>query len=296
MSEGGLTRRDFVVTGSGAAVAGLLGLPGGAAAAGAAETSRVVLVRDPAVLDDGGRVDARLLARMLDDAVTALLEAPGPEQAWRRLVTADDVVGVKTNVWRNLATPPALEEAIVRRVREVGVAEANVAVDDRGIRTNPVFTRATALINARPSRIHHWAGLGTCLKNYIMFAPRPADHHPNGCESLGAIWRLPEVEGKTRLNVLVMLTPLFHGVGPHAFSPEFTWPYAGLVVGVDPVAVDATGARIMEAKRRDFFGEDRPISPPLHHIVAADRRYHLGNASPERIQLVRLGATEGSLI
>ena len=295
MSDDGLTRRDFLRTGSGAAMAGLLGLPGAAAAA-VDGTSRVVLVRDPAVLGSDGAIDAKVLARMLDDAVVALLDEREPSRAWSRLVRPDDVVGVKTNAWRNLPTPPALEDAIVRRVRETGVAEKSISVDDRGIRTNPVFQRATALINARPSRIHYWAGLGTCLKNYIMFVPRPADYHDNGCESLGAIWRLPEVEGKTRLNVLVMLTPLFHGVGPHAFAREFTWPYAGMVVGVDPVAVDATGARIMQAKRADYFGEERPISPPLTHILAAERRYGLGNASAERIQLVRLGHTEGSLI
>ena len=45
-----------------------------------------------------------------------------------------------------------------------------------------------------------------------------------------------------RLNILVMLTPQFHGVGPHSFSSRFTWPYGGLLVGTDPVAVDATGA------------------------------------------------------
>ncbi len=295
MIDDGLTRRDFLRTGSGAAVAGLLGLPGTAAAVGAA-TSRVVLVRDPAVLAGDGGFDPKVIARMLDDAVMALLDEPQPAHAWRRLVRPDDVVGVKTNGWRSLATPPALEDAIVRRVREAGVAEKSVSVDDRGIRTNPVFQRATALVNARPSRIHYWAGLGTCLKNYIMFVPRPADYHANSCESLGAIWRLPEVEGKTRLNVLVMLTPLFHGVGPHAFSAEYTWRYAGLLVGTDPVAVDATGARIIEAKRAEFFGGERPISPPLTHIVAADLRYGLGNASPDRIQLIRLGHTDESLI
>ena len=152
-----------------------------------------------------------------------------------------------------------------------------MAVDDRGVLDNPVFARATALINVRPLRTHHWAGLGTCLKNYIMFVPRPADYHGDSCASLGAVWKLPVVAGKTRLNVLVMLTPQFHGVGPHSFSPEFTWPYAGLLVGTDPVAVDATGARILAAKRRAHFGEERPLSPPAHHIRIAGERYDLGS-------------------
>jgi len=292
-----ITRRDFVRVGSGLAAAGLLGAhrPGSVAAAEPAR-SRVVLVRAQDALDAAGAPDGASLHRMLNEAVTALLETPSPSDAWKRLIRPADVVGIKTNVWRNLATPPGLEEAIRAEVVGAGVAPGEVAVDDRGVLDNPVFKRATAFINVRPMRTHHWAGLGTCLKNMIMFVPRPADYHGDACASLGAIWKLPELEGKVRLNILVMLTPQFHGVGPHSFSPEFVWPYKGLIVGIDPVAVDATGARIIEARRREHFGEERPISPPPHHIQVADTRYGLGVSDPQRIDLVRLGFMEGALI
>ena len=39
-----------------------------------------------------------------------------------------------------------------RRVRDAGVPEAELSIDDRGVRKNPIFQRATALINARPAR------------------------------------------------------------------------------------------------------------------------------------------------
>jgi hypothetical protein len=126
--------------------------------------------------------------------------------------------------------------------------------------------------------------------------PRPADYHGDACASLGAVWRLPEVDGKVRLNVLVMLTPQFHGVGPHSYSPRYVWPYGGLIVGTDPVAVDATGARIIQAKRDLFFGEPRPIAPPPHHIAIAGERYGLGVSDPDRIVLVRLGWMDEALI
>jgi hypothetical protein len=148
----------------------------------------------------------------------------------------------------------------------------------------------------RPLRTHHWAGLGTCLKNYIMFVPDPWSYHDNACERLGAVWRLPHVVGRTRLNVLVMLTPLFHGTGPHHFNRAYTWPYGGLVVSRDPVAADAVGAAIITAQRRAHFGEDRPIQPPPHHIEAAERLFHLGTARLDRIELVRLGEPRDSLI
>jgi hypothetical protein len=93
-----------------------------------------------------------------------------------------------------------------------------------------------------------------------------------------------------------MLTPLFHGVGPHDFNPKYVWSYSGLLVGFDPVAVDATGVRILTAKRRQFFGEDRPINPPPKHIFLADTRHHIGTADPDQIELVRLGWKEDILI
>ena len=233
---------------------------------------------------------------MLNQAVSALMQEEQASAAWKRLVAPSDVVGIKSNVWRYLATPRALEEAIRTEVIAAGVTPENVAVDDRGVRSNPVFQRATAFINTRPMRSHHWSGLGTLLKNMIMFVPRPQEYHGDACSPLGAIWQLPEVKGKVRLNVLVMLTPQFHGVGAHSFSNEFVWPYNGLIVGVDPVAVDATGARIIEAKRRLYFGDDRPLKPPAHHIQVADTRYGLGVSDPERIELIRLGSMDDALI
>jgi hypothetical protein len=179
---------------------------------------------------------------------------------------------------------------------EAGVREENIAVDDRGILSNPVFQRSTVLINARPMRAHHWSGVGGCLKNYIMFSPDPASYHPDSCIDLGALWNLPAVKGKTRLNVLVMLTPQFHCMGPHHFDPEYVWPYGGLLVGTDPVAIDAVGLRILEAKRRLYFQEETRMRPPVRHIAAAETKHHVGIADPGRIEVVRIGWDEGILI
>lgn len=298
------SRRRFLRSGWGMAVAGLVGLPGANPArsrSGDLEStpparSRVVLIRRPEVLRDSRHAKPQILHEMLNEGVRALMREPSASAAWRRLFRADDVVGIKSNVWSQLPTPVALEQAIRRELLALGISAGDVAIDDRGVLGNPIFRRATALINVRPMRTHHWSGLGTCLKNMIMFVPRPADYHGDTCASLGAIWQLPELSGKVNLNILVMLTPQFHGVGPHSFSQRFTWPYYGLLLGTDPVAVDAVGARIIEAKRTAYFGEPRPISPPPHHIELASSRYGLGNSAMNRIDLVRLGWREESLI
>lgn len=285
-----ITRRDFIRAGTCVAMGGLMGFP--LVANSAPKTmgkSRVVLIRDKRVIGSSGDLEESILARILDDAMVSLLEAPDAESAWRQLFRPDDIVGIKSNAWSMLATPEPLEKALYDRLLRSGVKSERISVDDRGIRSNPVFQNATALVNVRPLRTHHWSGLGTLLKNYIMFVSQPWAYHGNACERLGSIWQKPAIKGKTRLNILVMLTPLFHGIGPHHFSKKYVWPYRGLIVSTDPVAADATGARIIQAKRNAYFDNYRPISPPPRHIEAADTKFGLGNSRPDRIELVKLG-------
>jgi hypothetical protein len=177
-----------------------------------------------------------------------------------------------------------------------GVPAEKIGIADRGLLNNPLFTGATALINVRPGRTHHWSGVGSCIKNMIMFTAQPYTWHDDSCADLAKIWDLPYVKDKVRLNILVMLTPLFHGIGPHHYSDQYVWEYKGLLVGTDPVAVDSVGVRILEAKRREFFGEERPLQPPAHHVVYAETRHGLGVSDPAKIELLRLGFREGALI
>jgi hypothetical protein len=251
--------------------------------------SRVVLIRDLNVLDESGRPRAAVVQDMLDAGVKALTGKAHPQSAWKTLIRPDDIVGIKNNRWPYLRTTPEVENALKTRIMEAGVPEARLSVDDLGVLQNPVFQKATALINARPMRSHHWAGVGSLIKNYIMFIPDPSAIHPDSCADLASIWDLPLVKGKTRLNVLVMFTPQFHSFGPHSFNPKYVWKYYGLLLAFDPVAADATGLRIMEAIRREYFAEDRPLNPPAKHIAVADAKYHLGTADPQKIELIKIG-------
>ncbi|MFO7368906.1 MAG: DUF362 domain-containing protein [Bacteroidales bacterium] len=258
--------------------------------------SRVILVRNQGLLNEAGLIDGKILEKMLDEAVVKLTNSASTTEAWKQIIKPDDVVGIKSNHWNSLPTPRELESILKAKVIQAGVGENNVSSDDQGVLRNPVFKRATALINARPSRTHAWSGVGSLLKNYIMFSPHPASYHDDSCADLARLWELPEVKGKTRLNILIMITPLFHGVGSHHFSKEFTWPYQGILVGFDPVAVDAIGVKILQAKRKEYFKEDRPLNPPAKHVFLADTRHHLGTADFSRIELVKSGWGEGILV
>jgi hypothetical protein len=296
MSGKMITRRDFLKVASVAPLAGAFLPTLNGAAAGPSEKVKVVLVRDPNALDAAGTPSAAVIQRMLDDAVMALDGEKNPVKAWQKIIRPDDIVGIKTNGWGKLPTTTQVEQAIKRGVMSAGVPEGLLSIDDRGVLKNAIFQNATALVNARPARTHHWAGMGSCIKNYIMFVPNPSAYHGDTCADLAAIWSLPHVKDKTRLNVLVMLTPLFHGIGPSHFSKEYIWEYKGLIVSRDPVAADATGLRVLQAKRRDYFKEDRPLQPTPHHIFLADTRHHLGVSGEDRIELIKLGFDEGILI
>ncbi len=292
-----ITRRNFIKVAGTAAVGMTLGFPALADIL-KAETplSRVVLIRNMGAVHPDGQLDAAIIQSMLDEAVTVLFDAKTPQAAWKKIIRPEDILGIKTNGWKYLPTPPALESAIKARVMEAGVAENNISIRDQGIIEDPIFQKATALINTRPMRAHAWAGVGSLIKNYIMFAPQPWEYHDNSCASLGSIWLKPEIKGKTRLNVLVMLTPQFHILGPHHFDKKYVWNYGGLLVGTDPVAVDATGLRIIQAKRMEFFKEEISLKPVAHHIEFADKQYHLGTCDKDKIELIRRGWTEGILI
>ena len=294
MEERIITRRDFLRGAAGTAVAAALG-PGILGEAQAQPTAKVVLIRNVDVLAQPEKTQ-EILQSMLDEAVKTLLGTDSPLEAWRKLIKSSDVVGVKSNDWGKLPTPNPLEAAIKRRLLDVGVMEENMSIADRGVMTNPIFLKSTALVNVRPLRTHHWAGVGTCLKNYIQFVSDRPSYHPEACAALGSIWHLPVVQGKTRLNILSALTPQFYGRGANFFDTRYVWPYRGLIVGTDPVAVDTIGAHLLQKKRAAFFGEDRALDAPPSHIIVADKKYHLGVSDRNRIQLVKLGWMEEMLI
>ncbi len=310
MSRRTITRRDFIRAAAFAPIAGAVGCcclgtaakieedttAGTARIIGTIHRSKVVLVRDAKAVGEGRKIDAAVVQNMLDDAVMTLLGEKDPAAAWKRIVKPSDTVGIKTNGWNYLPTGPELEQAIRRRVLEAGVPADRIGIKDRGVLTDPVFQQATVLINARPARVHYWAGMGGCIKNYIIFVPKPSDYHNDACADLAAIWSLPVVKDKTRLNILSMLTPQYHNIGPRGFSEKYLWSYGGLIVGQDPVAVDATGYRVIQAKRLEVFKEDKPLETSAHHIQLADTRHKLGNADPALIEVIKRGWADGILI
>ena len=288
-----ITRRDFMRKGTYAVLGTAVGF---SSLKSSQKTSRVILIRHPEVLNEDLKFNEKIIREMLDKAIMTLFEQNDPISIIKQLIKPDDIVGIKSNEWNYLPTPVELENAIKHMVMDAGVKKENIGIDDRGVRENPVFQKATALINVRPLRTHSIAGISGCMKNYITFSDNYPSYHPNNCENLAKLFRLPLVKGKTRLHILSVLTPQFHGRGPHHFSRRYVWPYKGLLVGIDPVAVDSVGLRIIMAKRVEFFGKNSRLPFTPTHIKAADIKHKLGTSDPNKIDLVKLGWKEGILI
>ncbi len=257
---------------------------------------KVVLIRDENALAGFKKPNDEVVQRMLDGAMTTLFETSDPVEAWKQIVKPTDIVGIKSNVWRYLPTTVEVELNIKNRILDAGVLEENIGIDDRGVRTNPIFQKATAIVNVRPARTHDWSGIGGCIKNPIMFSPSPPKYHPDACADLATLWDHHNLRDRVKLNILLVLSPQFHSTGPHSYSDNYVWPYKGIIVSQDPVAVDSVGLQIIEAKRLEHFGEDRPFQTPAKHIQLAETRHHLGIANPDKINLIKLGWIDGILI
>ena len=85
-------------------------------------------------------------------------------------------------------------------------------------------------------------------------------------------------------------------MGPHHFDPEHVWPYKGLLVGTDPVALDALGVKLLAEKRKQFFEHPPRGGTSTKHVRLADTRHGIGTADLEKIELIRIGPMEDALI
>jgi hypothetical protein len=130
----------------------------------------------------------------------------------------------------------------------------------------------------------------------ITFGERWPDYHPDSCADLGLLLKLPQVHGKIRLNILSVLNPQFHGRGAHHFDPRYVWNYKGLIVSTDTVAVDAVGLKLIQAKRREHFGEEVELETTPKHVNVAGEKHKVGVSDLSRIELIKLGWQDGILI
>lgn len=172
----------------------------------------------------------------------------------------------------------------------VGYEDDLTAYGSVGSRLSKILTRYTnVLINIPVLKDHDSAGVTIALKNMYGVIHNPNKYHPNGCDPYVAdLNMLPEIRSKMRLTICDATSAMYEG-GP-AFKPERNWRCNALLVSEDPVALDATGWRMIERKRAEkglktLEAEERA---PRYISTAADAEHRLGNCDPGRIAVVEV--------
>lgn len=135
-----------------------------------------------------------------------------------------------------------------------------------------VAEEVSVLICVPVLKDHNLAGVSLGLKSFYGAIHNPNKYHEGNCDPfvadvcahrfIGPKWRLTVVDG----------TRAQYHAGP-ARHPGFAWPFGGLIVGRDFVAVDAVAADLLDAERRakglKSLVED---GRPARHILTAAAR------------------------
>ena len=147
----------------------------------------------------------------------------------------------------------------------------------------------SALVNVPVLKDHRLSGITLCLKNMYGCINNPGMLHDNGCDPyIADLNALPMIRAKTRLHVGDCLRVLYQG-GTSGGS-GYQWNYGGILLGTDPVALDYTGWRIIEEKRRaeGMASLEEEGRAPHYIHTAGDPLHRLGHNSPDRIVLEQI--------
>ncbi len=286
-----VTRRDFIRGSVGATLG--LSLLGPQWLRGSGQKnarSSVVIVRDQNVMDSALNVDKNILGKMLEQTLTKVTGKDNVKEAWLELVSPEDIIGLVPTPLMN-PTHDELIEVVKDSLVSAGVPAENIRnAQGRSVDLEPI----TALISLPGLKAHWLTGIGTVIKNYILYSGSPRNYHYQDSTKLGEIWRLPQVKGKTKLILVDALHPVCDK-GPQV-DPRYRWAYNGLIAGTDPVAVEAVCLKVILAKRDEIRGEPWPLSPPPICVEAADKAYKLGTSDLNNIDIHTIGWTEDLLI
>jgi uncharacterized protein (DUF362 family) len=293
------------------------------------ERSRVVIARDAKIRTANSSLDSGQLAKLLDRALEASFDCDSPVEAWKKVVRPGEVVGLKVNCLggRGNATHPELVEAISERLQQAGVTEivvwerlnsdlerARYKIVERGSgvrcfgndtlgfeddlstfgqagsRVCRTLTQVCdAVINLPVLKDHGIAGVTLALKSMFGAIHNPNKYHSNACDPYVAdVFALPPIRRKLRLHICDGINAQYEG-GP-SYMPQWMWPFNGLLVARDPVALDYVGWKIIEKKRSEMGAKSlRELRRhPNYILTAADAEHRLGTCDPKRIEQVEI--------
>ncbi len=320
-----MDRRGFVKRACWAAAGAFVGIWRAALGQEERGPSRVCLARANSFHLPNGYIDPEVVRWLLDRLITALTDEVTPQAGWRQFLRLNDRVAIQVAV---KPTPARLEvvDGVVARLVRAGISPSNVIIfaaderdlfaagyslrrDGEGVKcygaasegyrggiTRILHDRATALINLAAMSPDPQVGLAGAIQNFINCIP------PENAEAyladdgykLGEVHAKALVHQRTRLHIMDCMDATYN-VPPEG-GPSSQWPYGGIMMGEDPVALDTIAVAILEAKRKEALGREWPLEPSPTYLEVCDRELGLGTSDPESIELIKLGDEPGALV
>ncbi len=253
--------------------------PSPAVPAGPRSKKSVVVRTQSDFVANASEIRTDVMVEMFDSALMRLANTDTVAAAWAHYLRGDDVVALKFNPHgeRDFGTarpfarmivesllrsgwsaeqivlvdaPSGIEQQFGTRPRQVGWSAAAIDFGSARDRLAAFLEQVTAIVNIPYLKNDNIMGLSGCLKNITYrLVKHPARLHSNGCSPfLADILGLPEISGKLRLNIMNALRIAYHG-GP-LVTPEYVENAGLLLMGRDPIAVDAVALGTLNAARR----------------------------------------------
>ena len=292
--------------------------------------SRIVIAREPRLQPLQNQIDTDFLINLLDTGMQTYYQKDNALEAWAKIAQPGEVVGLKVNCLSGPGgTHPELVDAICERLLEAGIEEQNIIIWDRlsedlenggfkvvyrgnkikcfgndfvGFSSDfEIFGSAASLVSKTMTEIcdcvinlpvlkdHGIAGITMAMKNMFGAIHNPNKYHLDvGDPYIADVYMLPSIRNKIRLTICDAINAQYEG-GP-SYMPHWNWPYNGLLIGNDPVALDYLGWQLIEAERRkNNYKTLKDVGrEPTYISTAADKNHKLGTYDPGQMEIVRL--------
>ncbi len=143
----------------------------------------------------------------------------------------------------------------------------------------------TTMINVPVIKPHTLAGITAALKNHYGSIDNPSSFHLGACTDPGIpeINAIPLILKKQRLVICNALQAIYKG--GISWKPANAWPYGGIILGTDPVAVDRVCLKIINEKRLE--SNKGLIDNRARHIQMSEQ-LGIGVANLDNIDLVEI--------
>lgn len=125
-----------------------------------------------------------------------------------------------------------------------------------------------------------YSGVTLSMKNHYGSIANPGEHHRDIMEHIPLVNSLPQIRNKTRLIVLDAIFGEYKWINGR--DQRHVTRVNKVLIGADPVALDATGWRMIEALRKTHGVG--PVAPAPRFIQRA-AEMGLGVADPARIEV-----------